>query len=187
MRFLNILRIALAQVFVRPAYAALAAALALAAFLLAVWMPNLGLIARVLLDSGASPAAALGIALSLVGGISTNFSALAAGYTVAIAVLFGVTAAMIVYTLRQRRAAAGQGIVVGSGGMASGVIGIGCAACGSLMLGALFPALGATAALAALPLQGEEFGLVSVAMLLVSLALVCRNIAASSACRTHAA
>lgn len=69
----------------------------------------------------------------------TNFSLLSAGYTIAIAVLFGITTAMIAYLVKQRRiAAARQNIAIGSGAMASGVLGIGRAACGSLIAGATF-------------------------------------------------
>jgi hypothetical protein len=176
------LRIALGQVFVYPLYVALAGVLAMLAFLLAVWLPNLALLGQVF-GSNAPLAAKLGIALSLLGGIGTNFSPLAAGYTIAIAVLFGMTGAMITYLLKQRRlAAAGQNIAIGSGGVASGAIGIGCAACGSLILGGALPFAGAAGALALLPLQGEEFGILSVALLFVSLLLVSKNIAKPIAC-----
>jgi len=182
-RHLNNLRAALSQVFAYPSYIALASALATLAFLLAVWFPNLGLIVTVFSDSNAPLAARLGIALSLLGGIGTNFSLLSAGYTIAIAVLFGLTTAMIAYLVKQRRiAAAGQNIAVGSGAIVSGVLGIGCAACGSLILGAGLPFLGATGALAVLPLKGEEFGILSVALLFVSLLLISRNIAEPIAC-----
>jgi len=174
---------ALRLVFGHLSYLALAGLLAILAFLLAVWLPNFRLIQEVFAGADASFATKLGIALSLLGGIGTNFSLLAAGYTIAIAVLFGLTAAMIVYTLKQRRiAAAGKSIAVGSGALVSGVIGIGCAACGSLILGVVLPALGATGALAALPLNGEEFGILSVALLFVSLLQVSRNIAEPGAC-----
>ncbi|MGP1680424.1 MAG: hypothetical protein ACTS6J_25130 [Burkholderiales bacterium] len=180
---LNNLRVAFGQVFAYPAYAALAGALAILVFLLAVWFPNLGLIAQVYSGSTASLAATLGIALGLLGGIVTNFSLLSAGYTIAIAILFGLTTAMIAFLVQQRRiAAAGRSIAVGSGAIVSGVVGIGCAACGSLILGVVLPSLGAAGALAALPLQGEEFGILSVALLFVSLLLISKNIAESIAC-----
>ena len=177
------LRVAFAQVFAYPSYVALAAAVAILAFLLAVWFPNLGLIAQVFSASNAPLAATLGIALSLLGGIVTNFSLLSAGYTIAITVLFGLTTAMIAYLVKQRRiAAAGQSIAIGSGAVASGVLGVGCAACGSLIVGVVLPSFGAAGALAALPLNGEEFGILSVLLLFVSLLLVSKNIAESIAC-----
>lgn len=182
-RRLDHLQTALGQVFCAGAYTALAAALALLVFLLAVWFPNLGLLAQVYSGSDAPVADTLGIALTLLGGIGTNFSLLSAGYTVAIAVLSGIVTAMIVHALRQSRMrSARQGLAVGSGAAMSGLLGVGCAACGSLILGVLAPALGAGAALAALPLQGQEFGIASVALLLVSLLLVSEGIAHPTAC-----
>lgn len=182
-RHLKNLRAALGQVFAYPWYIALAGALAVLAFLLAVWLPNLGLLGDVFFGSGVPLAAKLGIALSLLGGIGTNFSLLTAGYTIAIAVLFGISAAMIVYLLNQRRvAAAGQNIAIGSGAMASGAVGIGCVACGSLILGGVVPFFGTAGAFALLPMNGAEFGLLSVALLFASLVLISRNIAEPGAC-----
>lgn len=182
-RYLNYLMIAFGRVFSLPFYVLLASTIAITAFLLAVWLPNFGLIMQIFSDSGTPLSAKLGIMFSLLGGISTNFSLFSAAYTIAIAVLFGCTAAMIVYLLRQRRlAAAGQNLAIGSGAMASGVLGIGCAACGSLIAGAILPSLGATGALALLPLNGEEFGILSVVLLFISLALISKNIAEPMAC-----
>jgi hypothetical protein len=161
---------------------ALAGALAIVTFLLAVWLPNLGLLGNVFFESGVPLAAKLNVAWSLLGGIGTNFSPLSAAYTIAIAVLFGLNAAMIAYLLRQKRAGAGKNVAIGSGGVASGVLGIGCAACGSLISGAALSALGGAGALALLPLNGGEFGILGLALLVVSLLLISRNIAKPMAC-----
>jgi len=179
---LEILRDALRRVFANLGYAALALVVTGAAFLLAVWLPNLGMLAEVFGASGIPLDAKLGVAFSLLGGIATNFSPLAAGYTVAIAGLFGTTTAMTVYLLRQTRRTAGRNVAVGFGGVASGVLGVGCAACGSLVLGAVLPFATATAALAVLPLEGAEFGILSVALLSASLLLVSRRIVSPAAC-----
>ena len=56
------LRFALARVFAFPGYLAFAGVVALGALLLAVWFPNLSLIAEVFRGSQAPPAAKLGIA-----------------------------------------------------------------------------------------------------------------------------
>ena len=182
-RRLNYVRAALREVLLRPSYAALAGAIGLVAFLLAIWLPNIALLSEVFSDAQVSLEAKVGIALSLLAGIATNFSLFSASYTVAIAVLLGIDMAMVVYLLRQKRAAAaGKNLVLGSGGVASGLVGIGCAACGSLLLGGLVPSLGVAGALAALPLQGEEFGILSVALLFVSLLFVSKNIAEAPAC-----
>lgn len=182
-RYLKNIPVALGQVFALPSYIMLAGMLATTAFLLAVWLPNLDLILQIFSGSDAPLTSKLNIMFSLLGGINTNFSLLSATYTIAIAMLFGITAAMITYlVMRRRLAAAGQNIAVGSGAMASGVLGIGCAACGSLIAGAILPSLGTTGALAMLPLNGEEFGILSVVLLFVSLTLISKSLAEPVTC-----
>jgi len=181
-RPLKNIRAALSEVFVRPSYVALAGGLAMLSLLLAIWLPNLALLAQVFSDAQISLDAKSGIALSLLAGIATNFNLLSAAYTVAIALLLGIDVALIAYLLKQRRAATGRNLVLGSSGVASGIVGIGCAACGSLILGGIVPSLGVAGALAALPLKGEEFGILGVALLFVSLLLVARNIAKPAVC-----
>ncbi len=182
-RYLKNIPVALGRVFALPSYIMLAGMLATTAFLLAVWLPNLGLILQIFSDSDAPLTSKLNIMFSLLGGINTNFSLLSATYTIAIAMLFGITAAMITYLVKRRRlAAAGQNIAIGSSAMASGALGIGCAACGSLIAGTMLPLLGATGALAMLPLNGEEFGILSVVLLFVSLALISKSIAEPVTC-----
>jgi hypothetical protein len=181
--YLGDLSTAFIHVFAHAGYIALASALALAVFLFAVWFPNFALMGDVFSTPGVALTAKLQIALSLLGGIVTNFNLLSAGYTVAIAVLFGVNAAMIAYLLKQRRAlAAGQNFAIGSGGMASGALGIGCAACGSLVVSTALSSFGAAGALALLPLQGEEFGILGAVLLLVSVSLMSKKIAAPISC-----
>jgi len=177
------LRVALVQVLAYRSYASVAGALAILTFFLAVLFPNFGLVGEIFADANVPIAVKLSITLSLLGGIGTNFSLLSATYTVAIAVLFGLTVAMIVFSVKQRRGAATRrSIALGSGAMLSGALGIGCAACGSLLVSAIVPSLGAAGALTMLPLDGQEFGILSVALLFVSLLLVSKNIAESAAC-----
>jgi hypothetical protein len=180
---LNNLARAFSEVFANTSYIALASALALAAFLFTIWLPNLGLITDIFTTSSAPLATKLKITTSLLGGIRTNFSVLSAGYTIAIAVLFGVNIAMVVYFLkRKRNPLARQEMAAGIGGVASGALGIACAACGSFILTTALSSFGAAGALAILPLRGGEFGILSVALLLVSLFLISKKIAAPLIC-----
>lgn len=178
------LQVAFGEVFANTSYIAFASALAIAAFFFAVWLPNFGLIGEVFGTSSAPLGAKLKIAVSLLGGIGTNFSFLSAGYTIAIAILFGVDISMVVYFLKRTRARlARQDLAAVFGGAASGALGIGCAACGSFILSATLASLGAAGALAILPLRGGEFGILSVVLLLVSLALISKKIAAPLICK----
>ncbi|TSC78361.1 MAG: hypothetical protein G01um101429_821 [Parcubacteria group bacterium Gr01-1014_29] len=189
------LRVAFEEVFSYFSYIALASALAILAFLFAVWLPNIGLLAEVFGVSSTPLETKLKLAWSLLGGIRTNFSLLSAGYTIAIAALFGVNIAMVAYFLKRTRLRqsyggqarsilAGQDVAAGLGGITSGVFGIGCAACGSFILSAVLSSLGAAGALAILPLRGGEFGILSVALLAFSLVLISKKIAAPLTCNT---
>lgn len=174
---------ALGEVFTHVSYSALASTLAVAAFLFAVWFPNLGLMSDLFFTSSVPFADKLKVTFSLLRGISTNFSALSAGYTVTIAALFGVNIAMVVYFLkRKKNLIARREAAVGFGGVASGVLGIGCAACGSFILSTTLSSFGAAGALAILPFRGGEFGILSVALLALSLLLISKKIAAPLTC-----
>ena len=189
------LQMAFGEVFANTSYIAYASALAIAAFLFAVWLPNFGLIGEMFSASPAPFAMKLKITMSLLGGIGTNFSFLSAGYTIAIAVLFGVNIAMVVYLLKRTRLReshggqaqirlARQDVAAGFGGIASGVLGIGCAACGSFILSTTLSSFGAASALAILPYRGGEFGILGVLLLLISLMLISKKIVAPLICKS---
>jgi len=181
---------ALREVFAHPAYLGLAALLGLAAFLAELWLPNYRLLGAVFAAQEASLAVKAELLASLLGGLFTNFDAVAAFSAVMVPLLFGMDIAMIVYFLRRRRARLPRGEVAASlGGAASGAIAAGCAACGSFLLITLLSFFGATGALALLPLRGGELGLASIALLLLSIVLIARRIAAPLVCEIapHAA
>ena len=183
--YLTHIRQAFTEVFANTSYVALASVLALLAFVFAVWLPNIGLITDIFMTSSAPFVAKLKIALSLLGGIGTNFSTFSASYTIAIATLFGIIAAMIVYLARKKRARlGGNTLATGIGGTLSGILGVGCAARGSFLLITILSAFGAAGALALSPLKGGEFGIASVVLLLASLVLISKKITESPICKT---
>lgn len=178
------IKAAWSEVFSRSSYIIGAVALALVVFAFAVLLPNLSLLNEVVLRSSALLETKVNITLSLLGGIRTNFSAASATYTILIAVLVGVNVAMIVYLLRKRSRLLGQkGTAAGLGGIASGALGIGCAACGSFLLSTMLASLGAASALAILPLKGGEFGIMSVGLLGATLGIVSNKIAEPLICK----
>lgn len=143
-------------------------------FAFAVWLPNLRLVYLVA-TSGASLADKLALPLKLLSSITTNFTALSASYTIAIAVLTGINAALITELVRTRHIFA-KGAAAGATGIAAGTLGVGCAACGSVILTATAgTALGA-GALSLLPLGGGELGVVGVLLLAYSTYVLSKEI-----------
>lgn len=168
---------ALSKVFSNPAYVLLALIASASVFAFATWLPNLSLIAEVMGHPELPLAQKLELPISLLGSIATNFSVLSASYTVLIAILFGMNLAMIVYLLRNRTAALKKGAATtGFLGAVSGLLGVGCAACGSLILTSILSLVGASGALALLPFGGGEFGILGVLLLLWSLHTIAKQI-----------
>jgi len=168
---------ALKQVFSSVRYLALAGVTGFAVFVFSAWLPNLGLIAKVVRSSTASLSDKLTFLVSLLGSIQTNFTFFSASYTIAIAALFGINVAMVVYYFEQRKQLVKQaGVAASFGGLMSGIFGIGCAACGTLVLGPLLSLVGAGGLIALLPFGGQEFGIAGVGLLSFSIFLTAKKI-----------
>ncbi len=175
---------ALQKVFRRPTYILLALITSATVFAFAVWLPNIPLIVKVMGHPGIPLTQKLDLPISLLGSIVTNFTLLSASYTIAIAILFGLNLGMIVYFLRRRINDVKQsGIATGFFGITSGVIGMGCAACGSFLLMSVLSLFGASWILSFLPLGGGEFGILGVILLTVSLYMTAKQIQNPAVCR----
>ena len=175
---------ALQKVFRKPTYILLALITSSAVFVFAVWLPNIPLIVKVMGHPGISLTQKLDLPISLLGSIVTNFTLLSASYTIAIAILFGINVAMFAYFLRRRVDEVKQaGVATGLFGITSGVIGMGCAACGSFLLTSLLSLVGASGILAFLPLNGGEFGILGVALLGTSLYMTAKKIQNPTVCK----
>lgn len=175
---------ALQKVFWKPLYALIALVTSAVVFAFAVWFPNISLIVEIMGHPGISFSQKLDLPISLLGSIATNFTLLSASYTIAIALLFGVNLAMTIYFLRRKISEVRQsGVATGFIGLASGVLGMGCAACGSLLLTSGLSLVGASGILAFLPLAGGEFGILGVILLLASIYLIAKQIQNPAICK----
>ncbi len=174
---------ALQKVFRHPAYVVAAAAIGSVLFILATWLPNLGLIGEVMISPNTPFTEKFNLPISLIGTITTNFTGLSASYTIAIAILFGIDVAMVTYYMRHRVTQSTRvGVSSGILGLVSGVIGMGCAACGALLLTSILSLVGATSVLLLLPLRGGEFGIIGVIVLCFSIYKVAEQIQKPNVC-----
>jgi hypothetical protein len=174
------------QVFSAKRYLSLAGIIAFIVFTVAVWLPNFKIIVQVVTSSTASFADKWNILAGFFGSIRTNFTIVSASYTIAIALLFGINVAMIVYYMRRNKEMNGNSAGVagaGFGGLVSGFFGIGCAACGTLILGPVLTLIGAGGLLALLPFGGEEFGFIGVGLLGFSIFLIAKKITTPAVCK----
>src|SRR6266851_550245 len=119
---------ALICVFKEWPYTLIATIIALCVFVVATWLPNLGLLWRIATSPSVPLLYKATVLASFVGSIATNFTVFSGLYMTAIAVLFGMNAAMVIYYVKQRRRAGMRtDALTGLGGLASGFVGVGCA------------------------------------------------------------
>lgn len=147
-------------------------------FAFAVWLPNLQLL-FIVWGNAVPLGDKIALPLNLLASIATNFTPFSALYTIVIAILTGINAALIAELIRTRQMFAGSA-TVGASGIVAGALGIGCAACGSLILTALAGTVLGTGALTLLPLGGGEFGIIGVGLLAYSMYLLSKQITKTS-------
>ena len=160
----------LLEIFARnPKYILAAATISALFFSVAVLLPNWRLLFEILPSQVATTTQKFNLIIGLFGSIQTNFTPVSAGYTIAIALLTGINISLLTYFIRTRKGfIGGKDAGTGIGGLVSGILGVGCASCGSFILTAALGIFGASGALSVLPFGGEEFGFLGVALLLIS-------------------
>lgn len=174
---------AVGKVFRNPSYAALSVAISFAVFIAAAWFPNFRLLRAIWSDASIALGDKIILPVRLLESITTNFTTLSATYTVAIAVLSGINIAFVVYILRhQKQQLSAAGVTTGTFGILSGATGLGCAACGSLVISSLLATAGGASVLTLLPLRGGEFGILGVVLLGVSTYFLAKHITKPPVC-----
>ncbi|WP_255195283.1 hypothetical protein [Halorarius litoreus] len=149
-----------------PTYAVLAAIASVAALSLFVFSLNLPLVGFALTGELAF-GARLELLVAQYPFVGTQFDALQGLLLVGVALLTGVDVAMAIYHFREHRVTVQQGST-SAAGVLLGTLGAGCAACGSAILVGLLSLLGVSTSLLFLPLDGLEFALGAVVVLLLS-------------------
>lgn len=174
------------RVFGEARYIGLAILVAFLVLSAAVLSPHVGTIYQVALSDSFSVWNTTHFIGRLYGSLGTNFTLLAAVNTLVISMLLGLNIAMLVYYIRRRQMVVKDRHVqlTGIGGLVSGVLGVGCAACGSVIVTATAGLFGVPGLLLFLPLHGAEFGILAIALLLVSLYYITKRIEDPLICPT---
>lgn len=159
------------QVFNRTQYIFLASWVAYGFISLALLLPNRSIIMQMFSSDVVSLSTKVSFLINMYGSFQANNTLITGTYLIVVAILFGVNVAMLVYYIRRRQVliSSTKASMTNVGGMVSAIFGIGCAACGSVILTAVFGLAGTGTLLAWLPLHGLEFGLVGVLLLSISI------------------
>ncbi|OGG29410.1 hypothetical protein A2971_03930 [Candidatus Gottesmanbacteria bacterium RIFCSPLOWO2_01_FULL_46_21] len=163
------------KVFNNPKYVALSVAVIIAVIAFAAWLPNLHLITRTMTSSTMTLWQKTNLLTSLLGSLQTNFTPLSRAVTFISAGLAGMQVSLLVYYLRQT-ARLQQSMGMSALGVATSMLGVGCASCGSVVLTSLIGFGSATAVLGFLPFKGQEFGFLGIGILLFAISLTIKKI-----------
>lgn len=137
-------------------------------YALSIWVPNTRLIYTVATESGslAAAAAILGpyFVFSLV-----DIDLQTAWYPLSFALLLSLTSTLMLFFIRMNRALPSKMQSAGSLGAAlAGVLGLGCAACGSILAWSLAANVGGIGVVTLLPYRGAEIGYIGLGLLAYS-------------------
>ena len=94
---------------------------------------------------------------------------------ISLSFMFGVNISMFVFYLR-RRISSESSAGISMGGIVLGLLGVGCASCGSVILSTIFGLTAASGFLGILPLRGQEFGLIGFILILYSIIILSQKI-----------
>ncbi len=151
-----------------PTYAVVAVVATVAALTLFVASLNVPLVSSVVVGGSLPLVNRLRVLLELYPFVGTSFGTAQGVLLLVVAALSGVDVSMAVYHLREH----GLSLQTGGtslAGVVLGTLGAGCAACGSAVLLGVASLLGVGSSLLFLPLDGLEFALGALVVLLLSI------------------
>lgn len=169
------------EVFSHSGYLFLAIFIAGLVTLITIWLPNHKFIWYILTGDTFVWSAKIKILGTSLGAFKTNLTLISQITLIVVALLAGLNLSLASYYFKQRVALeklAGTSLL----GIIGGFLGIGCSACGSVVLSSLFGVAATSVVIGLLPLHGAEFGLLSILLLFISLYFIIKKINSSVVC-----
>lgn len=165
----------LVRIILRPKYILVTLFVALSVVTFAAWLPNLHLITKAMTSKTMTLWQKTYLVTSLLGSLQTNFTPLSLIVTIISAALTGIQSSLLIYYLHQSFRIQ-KDLGVSLTGIATSLLGVGCASCGSVVLTSLIGFGSATTVLGVLPFKGQEFGFIGIAILLIAISFTLKKI-----------
>lgn len=142
-----------------------------------VWASLLPLVSRICLDTSIPLSERLTLSSHLLSSSFSDIALFDVTYLATIALLIGINTSLVLAYVRMRRdKMRATGVASGLLGTLAGLLGLGCAACGTFVLSPLLVTIGAGGLLALLPFGGEELKYIGITLLLLSAYLLARDL-----------
>lgn len=172
---------ALREVFQKPRYLVLGLVSAVVIGAGIIWLSSHQLIRFTLTSDIFDWNAKLKIIWTSLGLYATNFTLASQIMIVLVALMSGINIAMLIF-YSKRRVSAIKAAGASGFGLIVGTLGVGCSACGSVILSSLIGITSASALVSALPLGGAEFGIASIALIGLSTYWIAKKIQSPEMC-----
>ena len=178
---IKILIDSLVAVFKSPSYVLLAVVFGFSVLVLAIWLPNFSFLRYVASSDAYTLFDKFNIFKESFGLLNTNFTPLNRVLTVLVALFAGINLSMLVYYVKNRISMA-KSAGVSVFGTVTGLIGVGCASCGSVILSSVIGIGLSSRFISKFPLNGSEFSIVGIAIVLYAIYSLSKKINNPSAC-----
>jgi len=172
---------AMREVFRKHRYIGIALASATGIGVAIIWLSSHQLIWFALTSDIFNLSAKLKILWTSLGSFATNLTLASQIMIVLVALLSGINIAMLAFYFKRRVTMSGAAGASGFG-LIVGTLGVGCSACGSVILSSLIGITSASALISVLPLRGIEFGLASIALIGLSTYWLAKKIVSPKVC-----
>jgi len=172
------------EIFKNPVYLVVAILSALALLITIISLPNHELIGKIIFGDVFTFKQKFKILFASLGAFETNFTTESQVLLLLIAGLVGVNVAMLAYYFRTRmvlQRAAGASVF----GIAVSILGVGCSACGSVVISTLFGISTAVIIINFLPLKGIEFSLLSIVVIIGSIVYLAKRLQTPGICKVN--
>ncbi len=175
------------RVFRKTRYTVIAVIASFVFFTISLWFANFSLLEAFLFSQSQSFLSKIQFLGSMYGLVWSGHTFYSLAVASCIAVLSGINIALLTFYIKRVQTATKgkkRASVASIGGLFLGVFGVGCAACGSVILTALLSLFGVGGLLLLLPFKGAEFGIIAIIILLFSCYTLVKHIGDPLVCRT---
>lgn len=182
--FFNALLKSFGEVYRHKQYLVLTILVAGVVIVFSLWLPNLHLITNTVVSDSLTLSEKTSLITSLLGAWHTNFSTFSRTTMVLVALLFGINLSMLLFYFSHRYSLE-KSAGIGVGGIVIGILGVGCASCGSVILASLLGISLASGVLGFLPFKGQEFALLGILLIVIAIISTAKKIQNPSACNVN--
>lgn len=170
----------------RPRYALLMVASSFTFWLLNLYIPNRQSIHLFLGLDTLTFFKRWGIVKGIIANYISNLGPAPIFQSLLISILFGLNLSLVAYLLVRRKTLIRDASSAASGilGSVSALLGIGCSACGSVLLTTSFSIFGGVGLVSLLPFKGKEFFYFSFILLTLSIYMIAKKMTEPLVCKT---